>query len=138
MEPRDVPVSEVMQREFMHLAPEDGLDFVEEIMDLGRVRHFPVLEDGRLVGIVSQRDLLAASLTRVLDFDGAHRRAFLRSVEVREVMTASVRTVTPETTLAEVARLLDRHKIGCAVVVERERPVGLVTETDLLARAYLR
>jgi CBS domain-containing protein len=138
MEPRDVPVSEVMQREFMHLAPDDGLDFVEEIMDLGRVRHFPVLEDGRLVGIVSQRDLLAASLTRVLDFEGAHRRAFLHSVEVREVMTRSVRTVKPETTLAEVARLLDRHKIGCVVVTEGERPVGLVTETDLLARAYLR
>jgi CBS domain-containing protein len=138
MEPRDVPVSEVMQREFMHLAPDDGLDFVEEIMDLGRVRHFPVLEDGRLVGIVSQRDLLAASLTRVLDFEGAHRRAFLHSVEVREVMTRSVRTVKPETTLAEVARLLDRHKIGCVVVMEGERAVGLVTETDLLARAYLR
>jgi CBS domain-containing protein len=121
----------------MHLAPDDGLDFVEEIMDLGRVRHFPVLEDGRLVGIVSQRDLLAASLTRVLDFEGAHRRAFLHSVEVREVMTRSVRTVTPQTTLAEVARLLDRHKIGCVVVMEGERPVGLVTETDLLARAYL-
>lgn len=138
MEPRDVPVSEVMQREFMHLAPDDGLDFVEEIMDLGRVRHFPVLEDGRLVGIVSQRDLLAASLTRVLDFEGAHRRAFLHSVEVREVMTRSVLTVKPGTTLAEVARLLDRHKIGCVVVMEGERPVGLVTETDLLARAYLR
>ena len=106
-------------------------------MDLGRVRHFPVLQDGGLVGIVSQRDLMAASLTRVLDFEGAHRRAFLHSVEVREVMTRSVRTVTPDTTLAEVARLLDRHKIGCVVVMDGERPVGLVTETDLLARAYL-
>ena len=137
MDLRDTPVAEVMQAEFMHLSPQDGLDFVEEIMDLGRIRHFPVLRDGRLEGIVSQRDLLAASLTRVLDFDGPHRRAFLRSVKVEEVMTRDVRTVAPTAPLSEVARLLDRHKIGCVIVVdENDAPVGIVTETDLLAHAY--
>jgi acetoin utilization protein AcuB len=97
-----------------------------------------VLRDGRLVGIVSQRDLLAASLTRVLDFEGTQRRTFLRSVKVEEVMTKDVRTVTPETSLGEVARLFDRHKLGCAPVLDASGElVGLVTETDLLARAYL-
>jgi CBS domain-containing protein len=138
MEPRDIPVSEVMQPEFMHLSPDDGLDFVEELMNLGRVRHFPVIRDGQLVGIVSQRDLLAASLTRVLDFDGPHRRTFLGSVKVEEVMTKDVRTVSPDATLADVARLFDRHKLGCVPVVDASGAVvGLVTETDLLARAYL-
>ena len=135
---RDVPVWEVMQSEFMHLSPKDELDFVEEIMNLGRVRHCPVLENGRLVGIVSQRDLLAASLTGVLEFDGRYRRSFLRSVRVEKVMTPDVRTVAPSTPLGEVAHILDRYKIGCLVVVEEAgRPVGIVTETDLLSRAYL-
>jgi CBS-domain-containing membrane protein len=134
----DAPVSEIMQREFMHLSPDDGLDFVEEIMLLGRIRHFPVVDEGKLVGIVSQRDLLAASLTRVLDFDGQERRTFLKSVLVREVMTPDARTVSPDTTLREVARIFERYKIGCVVVVEEDgTPVGVVTETDLLARAYL-
>jgi CBS domain-containing protein len=134
----EVPVSEVMQREFMHLSPDDGLDFVEEVMQLGRVRHFPVLESGKLVGIVSQRDLLAASLTRVLDFDGKERRTFLKSVSVREVMTPEVRTVSPDTPLRDVARLFARYKIGCAMVVEDDgTPLGMVTESDLLARAFL-
>lgn len=138
MDPRETPVSEVMQPDFMHLSPDDGLDFVEEIMDLGRVRHFPVLRDGRLVGIVSQRDLLAASLTRVLDFDGPHRRAFLHSVKVEEVMTQKVRSVAPDTKLADVARLFGRHKIGCVPVVnDAGEMVGIVTESDLLVRAYL-
>jgi len=138
MDARETPVSEVMQREFMHLSPDDGLDFVEEIMDLGRVRHFPVLREGRLVGIVSQRDLLAASLTRVLDFEGPHRRAFLQSVKVGEVMTQKIRSVAPDTPLSEVARLFGRHKIGCVPVVSDEGEVlGLVTESDLLAYAYL-
>lgn len=138
MDARDTPVSEVMQPEFMHLSPDDGLDFVEEVMNLGRVRHFPVMKEGQLLGIVSQRDLLAASLTRILDFEGDQRRAFLRSVKVAEVMTRDVRTVPPDTSLAEVARCFDRHKIGCVMVVGKDgAPVGLVTETDLLAHAYL-
>jgi CBS domain-containing protein len=138
MDPSEVPVSEVMQPDFMSLSPKDGLDFVEEVMDLGRIRHFPVLDGERLVGIVSHRDLLAASLTRILDFDGPHRRSFLRSVEVGEVMSRDVRTVGPATPLHDVARVLLRHKIGCVVVVdEAKRPLGIVTESDLLARAYL-
>lgn len=137
MDPRHVPVSEVMKPEFMALSPKDDLSFVEEIMDLGRVRHFPVVDEGRLVGIVSHRDLLAASLTRVLEFPADHRRTFLRSVTVGEVMHSDVRTVGPDTPLVEVARILDRHKIGCVVVTEGTQAVGLVTETDLLAQAYL-
>jgi CBS domain-containing membrane protein len=138
MDASQVPVSEVMQSEFMHLSPKDGLDFVEEVMGLGRVRHFPVLDDGKLVGIVSHRDLLAASLTRILDFEGTHRRSFLHSVEVGEVMSHEVRTVGPDIPLADVARIMLRHKIGCVVVVnEKREPLGLVTESDLLARAYL-
>lgn len=135
---RDVPVSEVMQREFMHLSAQDGLDFVDEIMQLGRVRHFPVLEGGKLVGVVSHRDLLAASLTRVLDFEGPHRRSFLRSVQVSEVMTKDVRTVAPDTPLSDVARQMLRYKIGCIVVVgDDDVPLGLVTESDLLSHSYL-
>ena len=138
MDASQVAVSEVMQTEFMHLSPKDGLDFVEEVMGLGRVRHFPVLDDGKLVGIVSHRDLLAASLTRILDFEGTHRRSFLRSVEVGEVMSRDVRTVSPDTPLADVARTMLRHKIGCVMVIDDEQePVGLVTESDLLSRAYL-
>lgn len=134
----DSPVSEIMQREFMHIAPNDGLDFVEEVMGIGRVRHFPVLDDGKLVGIVSQRDLLAASLTRVLAFEGEHRRSFLKSVPVSEVMTREVHTVSPATALREIARLFARYKIGCVVVIDDDgTPVGLVTETDLLTEAYL-
>jgi len=53
-------------------------------------------------------------------------------------MGRDVRTVAPDTPLEEVARMMLRHKIGCVVVVnEKHEPVGLVTESDLLSRAYL-
>jgi CBS domain-containing protein len=133
----DVPVSEVMREEFVSLKATDRLDFADDVMKLGRIRHMPVLEDEKLVGIVSQRDLLAASLSRALEFEPEHRRTFLRSVEVSEVMTRSVVSVSPETPLGEVARLMIRHKVGCVPVVDAGgTPVGLVTETDLLRAAY--
>jgi CBS domain-containing protein len=127
-----------MQADFIHLGVDDRLDFADQLMRLGRIRHMPVLDKGRLVGIVSNRDLLAASLTRVLDFEEKQRRTFLRSVEVREVMTAQVISVTPDTPVSEAARLMLLHKIGCLPVVDADQKLrGLLTETDLIRAAYL-
>ncbi len=133
----DTPVERIMQREFASVRSDERLDFVEDVMALGRVRHMPVVDDGKLVGVVSQRDLLAASLSKVLDFDVKERRTFLRSVDVREVMAGRPITVAPGASLAEAAALLLRHKIGCLPVVgPGGEAVGLVTETDLLRAAY--
>src|SRR5262245_8467352 len=82
-----------MQREFASVRSDERLDFVDDVMSLGRVRHLPVVDGGRLVGVVTQRDLLAASLSRALDFDNQERRTFLRSVDVGEVMTKKPITV---------------------------------------------
>jgi CBS domain-containing protein len=131
------PVEHIMQREFASVRSDERLDFVDDVMALGRVRHLPVVDDGKLVGVVSQRDLLAASLSRALDFDGQERRTFLRSVDVREVMSPRPITVAPGATLEEAAQLLLRHRIGCLPVVgPAGEAVGLVTETDLLRAAY--
>lgn len=126
-----------MQREVANVRSDERLDFVDDVMALGRVRHLPVIDDGQLVGVVTQRDLLAAALSRALDFDAQERRTFLRSVEVREVMSPRPITVVPSTTLHDAAALLLRHKIGCLPVVgPRGEALGLVTETDLLRAAY--
>lgn len=137
VERTDQPVSKVMARDFVSVKPSDRLDFVDDVMQLGRIRHMPVLEEGKIVGVVSQRDLLAASLSKALDFDPEHRRSFMRSVEVGEVMARNPITVGPETTLREAARIVLRHKIGCLPVVDpKGTTVGLVTETDLLRGVY--
>jgi len=133
----DSAVEHIMQREFASVRSDERLDFVDDVMALGRVRHMPVVDDGKLVGVVTQRDLLAASLSRVLDFDRQERRTFLRSVDVKEVMAGRPITVAPNATLAEAAALLLRHKIGCLPVVgPGGEALGLVTETDLLRAAY--
>ena len=134
----DETVEAVMEDTFVSLSPKERLDLADDIMKLGRVRHLPVqAEGGRLVGVVSQRDLLAAGLSAALEFGGGERRSFLRSVAVDEVMTRDPVTVTRETPLREAAARLLEHKIGCLpVVAEGDALVGLVTETDLLRAAY--
>ena len=134
-----IPVSRIMRTEFASLRETDRLDLADQIMKLGRVRHLPVLDpDGRIVGIVSNRDLLEASLTNVLDFEREQRQGFLRSVDVAEVMTREVETIAPDAPLAAAASRLVGHRIGCLPVVRDDRVmVGLVTETDLLAAAFL-
>jgi len=87
---------------------------------------------------VSNRDLLGASLTNVLDFEREQRQGFLRAVDVAEVMTRDVETIAPDAPLAAAASRLVGHRIGCLPVVRDDRVmVGLVTETDLLAAAFL-
>lgn len=131
-------VAEIMKTELATLGVDDHLDLVQDIMHLGRVRHMPVLDGGKLVGVLSSHDLLASSLTRCLEFEPEHRRDFLRSVEVREAMTSDPITVSPDTTLAEAALLLCQHQIRCLPVLrEDDTLVGLVTETDLVRHAYL-
>lgn len=131
-------VGQIMRREFVSLQAGDRLDFVEDVMSLGRIRHLPVVENGKLVGIVSHRDLLANSLSRAIDFDAKDRRTFLRSVDVSEAMSRNVITVRQETSVDEAARLLLRHRVGCLPVVNDEgAPIGIVTETDLIRAAYL-
>jgi CBS domain-containing protein len=131
-------VAELMQTQPMTLRADDLLDMSEDLMSLGRVRHLPVLDGDRVVGVVSLRDLLAYSLTRALDFDPRERRAFLKSVTVREAMSKRLITVRPEATRADAAALMLRNRVGCLPVVDSDgKLVGIVTETDLIRAAYL-
>jgi acetoin utilization protein AcuB len=87
-----------------------------------RFRHLPVVEDGRLVGILSDRDLRPVLLS-----------PGLARARVRELMSEDLTTVGPDAPLEEAASLLVVKKIGCLPVVAQGRLVGIVTETDLLA-----
>jgi CBS domain-containing protein len=131
-------VGEIMQTEVAALSPGERLDLADDAMRLGRVRHIPVVEAGRIVGTVSSHDVLAASLAGVLDHAESDRRALLRRVEVEAVMSHEIVAIDPETTLREAAELLVTHKIGCLPVVRPDRTLlGLVTETDLLRAVLL-
>ena len=136
--PLRATVAEIMQPSPITVRTDDGMDMTEDLMSLGRVRHLPVVDGERLVGVVSLRDLLAHSLSRALEFEPRERRVFLKSVDVRKAMSERLITARPDTPQAEAAALMLRHRIGCLPVVDAGGAlVGIVTETDLLRAAYL-
>ena len=128
----DIKVKELMTKEVFTLGRNNTLDLADDIMTLERVRHLPVLDEGRVVGVVSQRDLFRSALAAALGYGEKAQKRLLRTLLVKEVMREPAMTVSPEATATEAARLMLEHKIGCLPVVEGHTLVGIVTETDIL------
>lgn len=124
-------VHDVMEEKVVTISVGDRLSTVEDIMTLGGVRHMPVVRAGRLVGVVSERDLLRASLSS-LDPRRQERRAFLEAIDISQVMSAPPVVVDSDAPVEEAARIMADNKIGCLPVVQGEELVGMLTETDLL------
>jgi CBS domain-containing protein len=125
-------VRDIMAEKIVTISADDRLSTVEDIMTLGGVRHMPVVRAGRLVGVVSERDLLRASLSNLTAFGSEQRRAFLQAVEIKRVMSTPPVVIHPDATPEEAALVMAEKKIGCLPVVEDDELIGLVTETDVL------
>ena len=125
-------VREIMMGSPVTLAPDDTLDLASDVISLGRIRHIPVVENGRLVGVVSERDLMGATANHVFGLKQKSRSALLKSVLIKDIMKKRVVTMEPETPIKEAARMMAEKKIGCVPVVSEGRLVGLVTTTDIL------
>jgi CBS domain-containing protein len=125
-------VREIMMSMPVTLKPEDTLDMANDIITLGRIRHIPIVEDGRLVGLLSQRDLLGTAATAILGLKPKTKKAMLKSFQIKEVMRKPVITVNAGTAIKDAAKILADKKIGCLPVVEGDSLIGLVTVTDVL------
>jgi acetoin utilization protein AcuB len=100
-----------------------------------RIRHLPVVRDGRLVGLVTDRDLRLAMPPIWAEQRDELKRA-LHTRTVGEVMVTSIITASPVTPVEEAAKLLYENRIGCLPIMDGEELVGILTETDLL-RAFV-
>jgi len=127
-------VKNVMTSEVKVLRRNEQLTLADDLMNLGRIRHLPVLdEDGKkVVGILTQRDLFRGALAQAIGYGERARRKLLETLLIMEVMTVHPITTTPDTPLAEAARVLMERKIGCLPVIENDRLVGILTEGDFV------
>jgi CBS domain-containing protein len=125
-------VAAIMSTKVATLDGNDTLDIADGVMTMARFRHLPVVEGGKVVGVVSQRDLFRSALAAALGFGSQGQTALLKSLRVKEVMSEPAVTIGPNARVAEAARIMIEHKIGCLPVVMDGVLAGIVTETDLL------
>lgn len=108
------------------IGAEQTLEKAEKIMNEHRIRHLPVLEGGRLVGVLSDRDLKIVESFKDVD---------PRQVKVEEAYTPQPFLVSPQAQLGEVCAQMVLHKYGCVLVVDNHKLVGIFTWVDAL-RAF--
>ena len=125
-------VREIMSKDIEVVDRNDNLRSVEERMATKKLRHLPVLEQGEVVGMVTQRDLFKAAMSSTMGYGEKAQQAYLQSVRVKEIMTYPVVTVSPDTSVAAAADMMITIGIGCLPVVDDQQLIGIVTKTDLL------
>ena len=135
----ELRVEDVMTADVATLDPNDKLSTADTIMRLGRVRHMPVVgEEGKLVGIVTRRDLFHGALLRAPGYGRCVEDQVLDGLSVKEAMTHEVVTTGKDVPLPEAARVMIKRKIGCLVVVDEGEPIGILTEGDFVGLAARR
>ncbi len=106
-----------MSKQLVTVSPEDSVDDTRALLAKHRIRHIPVVKAGRLVGIVSDRDL---------------RSAHPKTRRVAEIMTPKPLVIGPDTFVDEAARQMRRHRVDGLPVVENGRLLGILTAADVL------
>ena len=130
-------VQDVMQTKLHTVTPATTLPDALGLTSQRGVRHLPVLDGERLVGILSDRDLKRAMASSATTLEARELTYLLDRVRVEEIMTRTVITIGRMCPIEEAARLMVQEKIGALPVTEDGQLIGLVTETDVL-RLFVR
>ena len=124
-------VGERMSQPVISIPPDMPIIDALNLMKRERIRRTPVVKDGQLVGIVSDKDLLNASPSPATSLSVWELNYLLSKITVRDVMTRKVLTVNEDTPIEQAARIMADNKIGGLPVMRGDSIVGIITETDL-------
>jgi acetoin utilization protein AcuB len=127
-----VLVRDVMQEHPVTATLETRLPNLVRLLHRRGFRHLPVLDGGKLVGIISDRDLKQSMVSAASTTEGSERDRLLDELTAEQIMARTVVTIGPMFGVEEAARLMATRKISALPVTEGDRLVGIVTETDVL------
>lgn len=124
-------VKERMSKPVITVPPEMPILDALNLLQKERIRRAPVVKDGKMVGIISDKDLLNASPSDATSLSVWEINYLMSKVQVEEVMTRDVLTIAEDTPLEEAARIMADNKVGGLPIMRDSRVVGMITETDL-------
>jgi len=129
-------VEELMTSKVFTVEPHDMIDRVFFLIHYEKVRHLPVVEKGKVIGIVSDRDMYKAlgPKSNSNAIEGGHKGSELHVIpkKVMNIMRRGIFTVDPDTMASEAAAIMAEHKIGALPVVKNGKLVGILSSTDIL------
>ncbi|MCS7175480.1 CBS domain-containing protein [Pseudothermotoga sp.] len=124
-------VKDIMTTNVITISPEATFHEAMEIIRTKGVRRLPVVKDDKVVGIVAEKDLLKASPSQATTLDVWELTTLLGKLKVKQIMKKDVVHVHPNTPIEEAAKIMADRKIGSLLVMEEEKLVGIITETDI-------
>lgn len=128
-----VPVSAIMTKNVIKLNLADDLTKAEQLFKQNKIRHIPVVNGNRIIGMLSYTDLLRISFVDAVDDDAEIVDATVYNMfTVEQVMAKKLVTISPESTIKETAEILSKNEFHALPVCLGELLVGIVTTTDLI------
>ncbi|MBU1206733.1 MAG: CBS and ACT domain-containing protein [Proteobacteria bacterium] len=125
-------VRKKMQKDLVTIAKNERMTIAKKILQEKNIRHLPVVDGKKLVGLVTNMDIRKAEASPATSLEIRELHYLLDKLTVEEIMTRNVITIAPDISVEEATTLLHDNKIGCLPVVEDGNLVGILTENDVM------
>jgi len=130
---KNTAVSAIMTKKVITLSKGDSLEKAELLFKNKKIRHIPVVRDSAIIGMLSYTDLLRISFADAIDEDEEYVDAIVYEMfTIEQVMARNLISVSPMTSIKEVAEILSKKEFHALPVVDKNILVGIVTTTDLI------
>jgi acetoin utilization protein AcuB len=124
-------VSDWMTKNVFTAAPDSSISDAVRLMKEKRIKHLPVIRDGKIAGILSDRDIKEFCPSKATSLDVYEVHYLLAKTKVSDAMKGNVITTTPDAPVEEAAMVMHNHKIGCLPVVDKDKLVGIISDHDI-------
>lgn len=131
-------IQEIMTKRVVTIEMDDKLSVVKDIFENSKFHHLLVIDEDKLFGIVSDRDLLKALSPNLGTMTETYKDAATLNKKVHQIMTRKPITLTPNATVKDAVNLFNTHRISCIPIVDKDfRPVGIVSWRDILRHMFI-
>jgi len=124
-------VRDIMTKNVITITSDTYVLDAERIMDQNRIGRLPVVDDGKLVGIVTKNDVLKASPTSTTPTNQRHLFYLMSKLTVKEIMKTKILKISPDTPIEKAIAIAQKNKVGSLPVVEEDKVVGILTTNDV-------
>lgn len=132
--PAKTKIEQIMTKGAFFVTLDDTLQKADELMRTEKIRHLPVVDEGKLVGLITERRLMEYSLRQIYEFDDNMGEAAQNKIsDFEKIMATNIRVIYPEDSVLKAVELMAKYKVDCLPVVDWQHMlVGIITSIDVL------